>query len=279
MKAWKGKHHSFMIELQKINHPEGTFTATKWEFFFISEDFGTCLGLGHPLEQAKPYNVGLGEFLEGSAFSSEVFEGILENKLLGFWEFDSTKDHETITPHLAHSLGYSEEEIKKVGKIYWKKHIHPEDLELFSKEIQKHFQTTGSLPLKIELRLIAKGNQSTWVMAFAQTTNWDEHGLPLKIQGVLLDINEKKRQQLWLREHHYFLKELAFQQSHSLRARVANILGVLEILDMEQHNIESKKMINILKKETQMLDSSLKKSIKESVQHHQYLQKGLETED
>lgn len=38
-------------------------------------------------------------------------------------------------------------------------------------------------------------------------------------------------------------------------------------------------MINILKKETQMLDSSLKKSIKDSVQHHQYLQQGLETED
>ncbi|OYX23122.1 MAG: hypothetical protein B7Z16_03100 [Algoriphagus sp. 32-45-6] len=80
------------------------------------------------------------------------------------------------------------------------------------------------------------------------------------------------------REHNKAYNDF-LQQSHSLRARVANILGVLEILDMEQHNIESKKMINILKKETQILDSSLKKSIKDSVQHHQYLQQGLETED
>jgi len=116
-------------------------------------------------------------------------------------------------------------------------------------------------------------------MAYAQTVSWDGNGRPTKIQGVLIDIHEKKRQQLWLREHHYFLKELAFQQSHSLRARVANILGILEILDMEQQNTESKKMIHILKKEAQMLDDSLKKSIKDSIQHHQYLQKGLEPED
>ncbi len=279
MKAWKGNHNSFLIELKKINHPDNNYSPTKWEFFFISKDYGTCLGIGHPLVQSKPYHVGLGEFLEGSAFSSEVLEGILENKLLGFWEYDPKIKQDTISPQLAHVLGYAEEEIKQLGKIHWKKHIHPEDAIIFSKEIKKHFLTPGSLPLKIEFRLIVKGNQTSWAMAYAQTVDWDENGMPLKIQGVLLDVNEKKRQELWLREHHYFLKELAFQQSHSLRARVANILGVLEILDMEQHNTESKKMINILKKETQMLDSSLKKSIKDSVQHHQYLQQGLETED
>lgn len=279
IRAWRGSHSSFMVDLQKINHPEGDTIPTKWEFFFISEDFGTCLGLGHPLEPSKPYNIGLGEFIEGSAFSSEVLDGILENKLLGFWEFDPSIKQDFISPHLAHALGYSEEELKSTGKISWKKHIHIEDTTMFSKELKLHFQTPGNLPFKLDFRLVSKGKQVTWVMAFGQTVAWDESGFPSKIQGVFIDINEKKKQQIWLKEHHYFLKELAFHQSHSLRARVANILGVLEILDMEPHNADSRKLINILKKETQLLDISLKKSIKDSVQHHEQLERGLETSD
>ncbi|WP_373397315.1 hypothetical protein V8V91_22535 [Algoriphagus halophilus] len=70
-----------------------------------------------------------------------------------------------------------------------------------------------------------------------------------------------------------FLKELAFQQSHTLRARVANILGLIDILDIEQQSIESKRILDIIKKETVQLDQALKKSIKESVNQNKNFEK------
>jgi PAS domain S-box-containing protein len=275
IKAWKSSHQSFMVDLQKINHPEATTTLTKWEFFFISEDFGTCLGIGHTIEPLQPYNLGLGEFMDGSTGKNEILGSLLENKLLGFWDFDPTKKSDYISNGLAQVLGYSKEEIEQSGNISWQKHVHPEDFPNLHKDLSLYFRTSGNLPFQKEFRIISKGNQTFWVIGFGKTTKWSEKGLPLRVQGLLIDINEKKKQEIWMREHHYFLKELAFHQSHSLRARVANILGVLEILEMEQQNPESRKLIDILKKETKQLDTSLKKSIKESVIQNQTWEKGL----
>ena len=269
IKAWKSSHQSFIVDLQKINHPDESTVLTKWEFFFITEDFGTCLGLGHPVEPLRPYNLGLGEFMDGTTGRNELVDILLENKLLGFWDFDPESKTDYISSGLAQMLGYSEEEILKLENISWQKHIHLDDLNGLTRDLTQHFKTTGNIPFRKEFRIISKGNQSTWVIGFGKTTKWDQQGRPLKMQGLLIDVTEKKKQEIWIREHHYFLRDLAFQQSHSLRARVANILGILEILDTEHQTPESRKLLDILKTESKMLDQSLKKSIKESVNQNE----------
>jgi PAS domain S-box-containing protein len=276
IKAWKSGHQSFLVDLQKINHPEENTVPTKWEFFFVSEDFGTCFGLGHPIEPLRPYNLGLGEFIDGTTNGNELVEILLENKLLGFWDFDPSTKKDYISSGVAQMLGYSEKEIQKMKEISWQKHIHPDDFQELTRDLNLHFKTTGNLPFRKEFRIVSKGNQTIWVVGFGKTTDWDNTtGHPIKMQGLLIDINEKKKQEIWLREHHYFLRDLAFQQSHSLRARVANILGVLEILDTEQHTMESRKLLEILKTESKQLDQSLKKSIKESVNQNESWERGI----
>lgn len=275
IKAWKSSHQSFLVDLQKINHPDGNSVSTKWEFFFITEDFGTCLGLGHPIEPLRPYNLGLGEFIDGTTNGNELVDILLENKLLGFWDFDPSTKRDYISRGVAQMLGYSEKEIHSMKEISWQKHIHPDDFQELLRDLNLHFKTPGNLPFRKEFRIVSKGNQTIWVVGFGKTTDWDSTGHPQKMQGLLIDITEKKKQEIWLREHHYFLRDLAFQQSHSLRARVANILGVLEILDTEHHTPESRKLLEILKTESKQLDQSLKKSIKESVNQNESWERGI----
>lgn len=278
IKAWKSSHQSFLVDLQKINHPEGSTVLTKWEFFFITEDFGTCLGLGHPVEPLRPYNLGLGEFIEGTTSSNEILDILLENKLLGFWEFDPENKTDYISSGLAQMLGYRSEELQDLKNISWQKHIHSEDYPGLLRDLSRHFNTNGNLPFRKEFRILSKGNQTTWVIGFGKTTKWDSTGRPKKMQGIIIDITEKKKQEIWMREHHYFLRDLAFQQSHSLRARVANILGILEILDIEHQTPDSRKLLEILKKESKLLDQSLKKSIKESVIQNESWERGINPE-
>ena len=73
-------------------------------------------------------------------------------------------------------------------------------------------------------------------------------------------------------EHRHFLKKLAYDQCHSLRARVANILGALELLDAEPKNDDAMNLITLIKAEANLLDLALKKSISESVQKNQALE-------
>jgi len=272
IKAWSNHQQSFLVDLQKINYPSNNLLNSKWEFFFVTEDFGSCLGIGHPVDSLKPYNIRIGDFIDQEYSSSEIIDTLLENKLLGFWEFNPFEKINTISSGLAQTLGYTKKEIESIDNISWEKHIHDEDYIQLTHELTHHFKSAGSLPFKREFRLISKRNQTLWVLAFGKTIQWNPEGIPKKVQGIILDITEKKKQDLWMKEHQYFLKELAFQQSHTLRARVANILGLLDILDSEKQSSESKRILDIIKNETAQLDLSLKKSIKESVNHNKYFQ-------
>lgn len=278
IKAWKNSHQSFLVDLQKINHPDLTTTLTKWEFFFITEDFGTCLGIGHPLESKMPYSLGMGEIMDGNFGKNEILDTLLENKLLGFWEFDPSKFSDQISPGLAIILGYTQESDRNTIPVPWKNHIHPDDFPSLDRELKMFFRTSGNLPFKKEFRIISQNNQAIWVVGFGKTSRWSKDGTPEQIRGLLIDITERKKQEIWLREHHYFLKDLAFQQSHSMRARVANIIGILEILETEVHTAETRKLLTIIRKEVQMLDESLKKSIKESVLQNESLENGISPE-
>lgn len=273
IKAWHNHQQSFMVELQKINYPSGNLVKTNWEFFFLTEDFGTCIGLGHPVDPLKQFNIGLGDFMDSMDSSSEIIETLLEDKLLGFWEYNPFEKINSISSGLAQTLGYSEAEIETNEKISWRKHIHADDYDSLYQDLAQHFNSPGSIPFKKEFRLVSRRNQTIWVIAFGKTIQWTSNGLPKKVQGVILDVTEKKKQDLWMKEHQYFLQDLAYQQSHSLRARVANILGLLEIVDIEQQTDESKRLIDIIKKETLELDKGLKKSIKDSVSHNKNFNK------
>ncbi|GAA0879515.1 hypothetical protein GCM10009119_24830 [Algoriphagus jejuensis] len=274
-RAWKNNRQSFMVDLHKIAHPKDSTVLCRWEFFFVSEDFGTCLGLGHPEDPFSSFDLGLDEFIDNTTNSNELLDIVLESKLLGFWEFDLKKTTGHISDELAHVLGYGVEDFNNINNISWKKHIHPEDLPAVSEKLALYLSATGNAPFREEFRITTKDKLVIWVIGFGKTTKWDDEGRPLKMQGLFIDITEKKKQEILMQEHHLFLRDLAFQQSHSLRARVANILGVLQILETANQTPESKELLDILKNESKLLDQSLKKSIKESVLQNKSLEREI----
>lgn len=272
IKAWKNSHPSFVVDLQKVNHPELDTIPTKWEFFFIEKDFETCLGIGHPVAPFKPYNTEIGEFFDQKLGAKVLLESLLEDKLIGFWEYDLKTKTNNLSQGLGQMLGYSEQELEQRDKNLWRKLIHPEDLPELLSELNQYFKTSGNIPFRKEFRMSSKNNNTIWAYGFGKTTRWSKKGIPLKVLGCIVDISDKKKQQIWMKEHQLYLKELAFEQSHSLRARVANILGILDLVEIEPKSEEAKKLIDLIKDETKRLDQSLKKSITESVAKNQSLE-------
>ncbi len=266
LNAWKKSQQSFVIELNKLVYPDGSTIKTKWEFFFLTEDFGTCLGIGHPLSEKAPYDMGLGEIFDRSGDDNEsLLSSVLEDRLLGFWEFNFSKNINSMSQGLAQMLGYNTEELRD-AKIAWAKHIAKEDMADLMRNLSGHFKTAGNTPFKAEFRINSKNHQVRWVYCFGKTNEWDSEGHPIKLQGCMLDITERKKQEFWMQEHKHFLKKLVFDQSHSIRSKVANISGLVEIAELENDSDEARKLIGLIKKETGMLDALLKKSIRQSVE-------------
>jgi signal transduction histidine kinase len=78
-------------------------------------------------------------------------------------------------------------------------------------------------------------------------------------------IDEKKKVEALIRKQNELLETLTFNQSHDMRARLANILGILEIMGHENTSKGNGRLISMLKSEAQKLDNTLKESIALSV--------------
>ncbi|WP_291777722.1 PAS domain-containing protein [Cecembia sp.] len=73
-------------------------------------------------------------------------------------------------------------------------------------------------------------------------------------------IGKRKKEELFLKQNE-FIEKMTFDHSHDMRARVANIIGILEIMGEDKNFEGSQNLVRMLKSEAQKLDNTLKKSI------------------
>ena len=104
----------------------------------------------------------------------------------------------------------------------------------------------------------AKDGSLYWVDSFI-VPELDERGKPYRYYSFRIDITEKKIKEQALEAHNKALEDIAFIQSHEVRRPVANILGLVNLLDKEQMPTESAEIIHHLEKSTQELDDIIHK--------------------
>jgi PAS domain S-box-containing protein len=100
-----------------------------------------------------------------------------------------TRDTVYVSPQIEAALGFSPQEwLGDPGR--WAKQIHPDDRDRILAEMSR-FRESGS-PLRTEYRLLTRDGRDVWVRHDTACVR-DEAGRPQFIQGVLLDITDRKR--------------------------------------------------------------------------------------
>lgn len=135
------------------------------------------------------------------------------------------------TPVFCHGLveeitGYTEEEFLN-GKITFGKLLHPEDLP----DLVEIGGTLASKPgstMTVQSRIIRKDGQVTWIEAFVQSVS-EEVGLEPKIQGIMFDITERKRNDEALHQANEKLRILGNVTRHDALNQLAVLTGWLSI--------------------------------------------------
>ena len=129
--------------------------------------------------------------LIGNAQDSEKkYRSLLENIPITTY-INSTDSHastEYVSPQVEKLLGYSREDFLKEPE-FWKKIIHPEDINRVL-DINEHTMLTEE-PFEVEYRLIAKDGRIVWVRDEA-TLVYDPNGKPQHWLGVWTDITSRK---------------------------------------------------------------------------------------
>jgi PAS domain S-box-containing protein len=110
-----------------------------------------------------------------------------------------------VSPQIETLLGFSPEEWRADDTETWKRQIHPDDRERVLAEINHSFETGE--PFTAEYRLLAKSGRVVWFRDEARVVH-DQEGEFLFLQGLALDITERKQAEEALRETTHTLQTL-----------------------------------------------------------------------
>lgn len=265
-KSLENGERKFVIDLRKVKSDGSDFYWTRWEFTIVSElNHYHVSGLGHKICPKKEKEVEFPETVNNLHAKHDLMEGLLEDNLIGFWNWDIADHSDQLSLSLNEMFGYNPLlNARDKKNVKWKKHIHPSDKPKVELELKEHFNTFGKHPFHCEFRIKSRHKKDVWVLGYGKVIKWESNGKPEIMAGCFFDISERKKSEYLLQKQSQYLKTVTFNQSHLMRAKLANILGILEIIEPKSPPIETAHFLKMIKTEARKLDEELKKSISES---------------
>ncbi len=123
-----------------------------------------------------------------------VFDGSND----GFWDWNILKDEIYHSKQYYEILGYRKGELKSDIKM-WQSNIHEDDVDFVLESLHAHLE--GKTDQFIcEYRTLTKSGDWKWVLDKGKVAVRDENNNPLRIAGILSDIDTRKRTEKELKE-------------------------------------------------------------------------------
>lgn len=102
-----------------------------------------------------------------------------------------------------------------------------------------------------------------WVDTFI-IPEMDENGEVKQYYSIRIDITSRKQQELEILKQKQDLERIANMQSHQVRKPVANVIGLIGLVDEENLNDVNKKLIGLLKMCVAELEESISDIVKKA---------------
>jgi len=180
---------------------------------------------------------------------------------IGNWEYDLESNFHIWSEELYSIFGITENGVVPSMELYLS-FVHPEDIEKVRVEVEAAFVTYKAT--SYDFRFI----RSDGSLRYGHTERkfeFDQSGKPVRLLGVLHDITENRlieeeREKMIssLVQHTKNLEQFTSIISHNLRAPVANILGLSQVLKTNITEEDRTRTEEFLFRSTEQLDEMLK---------------------
>ncbi|TRO65090.1 PAS domain S-box protein [Christiangramia sabulilitoris] len=142
-------------------------------------------------------------------------------------DYDIARDAVKVSDTIEEVFGY-----KNVSNLYsgkwWNEKVHAED-RLKVEAAENRMKNKGLQNLTIEYRFRCADGSYKYVLDRSYLI-FDSHKKPIRIIGSMQDITERKRNLIAIENHNKRLKEIAWTQSHLVRAPLAKVMGLVDLL-------------------------------------------------
>lgn len=142
-------------------------------------------------------------------------------------DYDFLNDKMYYNEGIESVFGYKKDEIINTG-AWWNDKLHPEDSERvrrYSKEVRK----SRTSNIHIEYRFKCADGSYKYVLDKSYLIT-DKEGNTTRIIGAMQDISEIQNYIQTIEDHNSRLKDIAWTQSHVVRAPLARIMGLIDLL-------------------------------------------------
>lgn len=179
-----------------INH--GNSIMQGWLLDSTKTNPGVLLGMAIPKAIANIDSAKTGDGNQKDDAATQL-NLILSASKMGLWDMvidptDPTgkKNAFTWTPEFRAMLGFKDESDFPNVLESWSDRLHPDHHDKTLAAFEKHMtDTTGNTPYDVEYLLQLKNGEYRWYKATGETTR-DANGVPLRVVGVLKDINDER---------------------------------------------------------------------------------------
>lgn len=205
--------------------------------------------------------------------SNERFEKVAEATHDAIWDWNILEDTLYWGPGFGSLFGYQVEKITPTLKS-WTNHIHAEDRKQVLQSIYGAVENPGQSNWISEYRYQKNDNTFANVIDRGIVIR-DENGNPTRMVGAMNDISERKKFEISRLEYveqietqNEKLKNIAWTQSHIVRAPLARMLAIMNAIDDNNKDLDDTLMwLKHLKDSAIELDEI----IKDVVEKAQYL--------
>jgi signal transduction histidine kinase len=131
--------------------------------------------------------------------------------------------------------------------------------KFFTENLDVHFQKSFNGEYVDAENLIEEENEKEWYKLDFQPLILDEKTIAVSVS--IRNINDKKKREIKIQEQNTLLKDIAFTISHHVRAPVANILGLMSLMDKSGLSKKNKEICKYLETATRNLDKIITKVV------------------
>ncbi|MEO0045895.1 MAG: hypothetical protein RL705_1086 [Bacteroidota bacterium] len=142
----------------------------------------------------------------------------------------------------------------KANKNLWKKNIHPEDRKRVLQALTKAMKCTDKEDFNTEYRFL-KANKEISLIQHKGIFIRNSEGQVTRIIGAMIDLTEtlEKKNKIELQDK--VLKDISWTQSHMVRAPLANLLGLIDLLKYNQESgLTDYQLVNHISESAEKLD-------------------------
>lgn len=143
-------------------------------------------------------------------------------------DYDVQNDRMQFNEGIQKMFGYDLVHVKREGS-WWDDKIHPEDKEIVKARTEEVF-TGKNNQLQLEYRFRCADGTYKYVLDRSYLLK-NENGKPLRMIGSIQDMTEIQNYIQTIEDHNARLKEIAWTQSHVVRAPLARIMGLIDLLE------------------------------------------------